>query len=129
MPRRPPKHALQEERAFREQTELDALQLRMQLERLKGERRPLYRHESEAWRGHFQCGNIVFAGRRNCGRCHKPRSDGYTFAGSVRGVPQITPASRAARNNGTCLDTVDSTAVPLPAGRTVPHQLMGAPRT
>ena len=53
---------------------------------------------TERWDWHCgTCANIVYARRRAC-RCGGARKDGYTFAGSIRGVSQSTAHAHDARD-------------------------------
>ena len=57
---------------------------------------PLPRPATAGWDWHCHCGRLNYSGRPSCYGCFGPRKHGATFVGSLRGVPQNTPAARLA---------------------------------
>ena len=80
--------SLKNEQLLRQQTEIDNMALRLQLERSQGVKAPLGRSVSMMWDWLCPCGNQCYAGRRQCLMCQGPRSNGYTLTGFVRGTLQ-----------------------------------------
>ena len=87
----------EQERTLRQQAERENESLRTQLQSLNGfHSHPLSRPSTSVWDWKCGCGRLVYRGRNECDRCRCPRSMGYTVFGSIRGIPQNTPAATAA---------------------------------